>query len=110
MTLNKYLSKRELKPMLATLVDGPFDSQEWLFEIKIDGYRAIADLNKKNAEIYSRNLRSFNDRFPNLVKHLQNLNLDAILDGEIVVLDEKGVSHFQLLQNTKTEKNVYFYV
>jgi bifunctional non-homologous end joining protein LigD len=96
--------------MLATLVDSPFDSREWLFEIKLDGFRAIAELNRKNVEIYSRNFHPFNDRFPNLVQHLKDFNLDAILDGEIVALDEEGVSHFQLLQNYKTEKNIYFYI
>jgi bifunctional non-homologous end joining protein LigD len=99
-----------LKPMLATLVDHPFDSQEWLFEIKLDGFRAISELNRKSVEIYSRNFQSFNDRFPTLVQHLQNFDLDAILDGEIVALDKEGISHFQLLQNYKTEKNIYFYI
>ena len=106
----KKTKPHHFKPMLATLVDQPFDSQEWLFEIKLDGFRAIAELNKKSVEIYSRNFQSFNERFPTLVQHLQHLNLDAILDGEIVALDEEGISHFQALQNHTTEKNIYFYV
>ncbi len=96
--------------MLATLVDHSFDHPDWLFEIKLDGFRAIADLNQKKVELYSRNLQLFNERFPLLVKQLQELNIDAIFDGEIVALDKKGISHFQLLQNYKTEKNIYFYV
>lgn len=99
-----------LKPMLCTLIDQPFDSTEWLFEIKLDGFRALAELNGKKVEIYSRNLQTFNERFPQLVQHLKALNLDAVLDGEIVALDAKGVSHFQWLQNDRTEENIYFYV
>lgn len=100
--------KRE--PMLATLIDKPFDSPEWLFEVKLDGFRALAQLNKKSVALYSRNFLSFNERFPTLIDSLQKLNLEAILDGEIVVLDEKGISHFQLLQNYTTGNNLYFYV
>lgn len=97
-------------PMLATLVDEPFDHKEWLFEIKLDGFRALAELDDRKVKLYSRNLKSFNERFPILVENLRGLKLDAVLDGEIVALDEMGVSHFQLLQNDPTEENVFYYV
>lgn len=99
-----------IKPMLATLVDKPFDDPQWLFEIKWDGFRAIAELEGPKVNIYSRNLISFNSRFPELVAQLKKQKLNAILDGEIVVLDEKGISHFQLLQNLSSEENLYYYV
>lgn len=99
-----------IKPMLATLVDQPFDSKDWLFEIKWDGFRAIAELEGSEVNLYSRNLQSFNERFPLVVEHLKALKLDAVLDGEIVALDKKGISHFQDLQNNRSEANVYFYV
>ncbi len=98
------------KPMLASTVDKPFDSKEWLFEIKLDGFRALANLNGKKVSLYSRNFNSFNQSFPALVEELKSLNLDAVLDGEIVALDEHGISHFQALQNYKSESNIYFYV
>lgn len=88
-----------IKPMLAVLVDKPFDRENWIFEIKWDGYRAIAEIAKGNVQLYSRNLLSFNEKFPTLVKSLQRLKGDMVLDGEIVLLDSNGLPQFQLLQN-----------
>ena len=89
---------KKIKPMLATLVEEPFDHPDWLFEIKLDGYRAIADVSGGTAELYSRNFTSFTEKFAQITKALSN-GVDAVYDGEIVVLDEKGRSRFQLLQN-----------
>ena len=99
-----------LKPMLATLIDEPFNDPAWIFEIKWDGFRALAELQGSHVSIYSRNQLSFNERFPIILRDLAQLDLDAIVDGEIVVLDQEGKSHFQMLQNHQTEKNTYFYV
>src|SRR4051812_36994875 len=52
-----------LKPMLATLVDAPFDDEAWQFEVKWDGYRALAMMNKKEVQLKSRNDKSFNEKF-----------------------------------------------
>jgi bifunctional non-homologous end joining protein LigD len=90
---------RHIKPMLATLVDKPFDAKGWLFEVKWDGFRAIAEIYKNKVELYSRNLLLFNEHFPQIVKTLSKLKKDMVLDGEVVVLDKHGKSHFQLLQN-----------
>jgi bifunctional non-homologous end joining protein LigD len=89
----------EVKPMLATLAGEPFNNDEWLFEIKLDGYRAIAEINDGTVNLHSRKNQSFNSKFIPVVKELQNINGNVILDGEIVVLDEEGKSDFQLLQN-----------
>lgn len=108
-----FIKKKEspsLKPMLATLIDEPFDSNEWLFEIKLDGFRALANLHSSQVKLYSRNLKSFNERFPLIVEDLKALKLNAVLDGEIVALDPEGISHFQMLQNTVSEENIFFYV
>jgi bifunctional non-homologous end joining protein LigD len=103
---------RPIKPMLATLHDAPFDDPNWVFEIKWDGFRAIADCANSKVELYSRNLISFNDRFGPIVKALQKAKLNAVLDGEVVVVDDKGKSHFQLLQNYQQtgEGNIIYYV
>jgi bifunctional non-homologous end joining protein LigD len=90
---------RPLKPMLATLTDQPFDRAGWLFEIKWDGYRAIAEIARNNVRLYSRRLLSLSERFPAIVAALEKFNRQAMFDGEIVVLDQKGRSHFQYLQN-----------
>lgn len=88
-----------VKPMLATLVDEPFDRAGWSFEVKWDGYRAVAETRRRGAELYSRNLLSFESRFPPIVKALRELKHDMVLDGEVVVLDAEGRSRFEMLQN-----------
>jgi len=85
--------------MLATLVDEPFDREGWSFEVKWDGYRAIAEVERRHVALYSRNHTVFNDAFPTVVDSLKQLKHSAVLDGEVVALDEAGRSQFQLLQN-----------
>lgn len=92
-----------LIPMLATLVDKPFDEQGWLYEVKWDGYRAIAFLNKEKVALKSRNDKSFNEKYYPLVTALREWNLNAIVDGEIIVVDEQGRSNFEKLQNWRSE-------
>lgn len=94
---------RDLSPMLATLVDKPFDDEDWSFEIKWDGYRALAFRHKKTATLQSRNQKSFDDRFYPVLDALKQWDTDAVLDGEIVVVDDKGISHFHALQNWRSE-------
>jgi bifunctional non-homologous end joining protein LigD len=89
---------RTIHPMLATLVDGPFDDDDWLFEIKWDGYRAIAYIEDGDVRLVSRNQNQFNDYpelrdLPDYVKTRK-----AVLDGEIVALDEQGRPSFSLMQ------------
>lgn len=84
--------------MLAKLHDKAFNDPNWIFEIKWDGYRAIAEINGKNTRLYSRNGLSFEKNYPLVVAALSNIQHDCILDGEIVALDDKGVPRFQLLQ------------
>src|SRR5659263_277666 len=88
-----------LKPMLATLIERPFDSSQWIYEIKWDGYRVVAEVKNGKVHLFSRNRISFNKQFESIVKSLERMQLDnAVFDGEIVVLDENGKSGFQLLQ------------
>jgi bifunctional non-homologous end joining protein LigD len=97
--------------MLATLTDKPFSSNEWLYEIKYDGYRAISVI-EKEVEIISRNNISFNSLFAALLPELKKIPHSCVLDGEIVVEDKKGRSGFQLLQNyqNKGEGSLRYYV
>lgn len=101
-----------VKPMLAQLANEPFDDPEWIFELKWDGYRAIAEVEKSKVNIYSRNGLPFNHKFFPLVQHLKKLGQNAVLDGEIVVLSDKGHPVFQKLQNfdEKDSDNLCFYV
>jgi bifunctional non-homologous end joining protein LigD len=88
-----------LEPMLATLVDQPPRGEQWLYEIKWDGIRAIAFLDNEEARITSRSGLRCDRQYPELaVMPHQMASRQAILDGEIAVLDEKGVSRFHLIQ------------
>jgi bifunctional non-homologous end joining protein LigD len=102
-----------IEPMLAQLVDGPPEGGTWLHETKFDGYRIQAHINVGDVRIYTRSGQDWTDRFPTLAAGFEKLNVkDAILDGEAVVLDEKGRSDFQKLQNAlkaQDQRSMFFY-
>ncbi|MGB7978485.1 MAG: non-homologous end-joining DNA ligase [Chlamydiales bacterium] len=102
---------RSVSPMLATLVDEPFDDKGWIFEIKWDGYRALGMKNGA-VRLLSRGQKSYNARFPTLVAELSRLKGSFVIDGEIVILDKEGKSNFQKLQNYYKKKigTPYYYV
>jgi bifunctional non-homologous end joining protein LigD len=92
-----------LGPMLATLVNEPFSSSEWSYEVKWDGYRALAFIKNGQVELKSRNAKSFNEKFYSVFAALQQSGLNAVIDGEIVVTNAKGLSNFGGLQNWRSE-------
>ncbi|AYL94902.1 DNA ligase D [Mucilaginibacter celer] len=103
---------QNIKPMKATLVDEPFDDPDWLYEVKWDGYRAIAIIDDKgSAELVSRNNLPFDKYYP-INKLLKAWKINAVIDGEIVVLNDKGISDFGALQNWRSEAdgNLVYYV
>ena len=88
-----------IHPMLATPVDEAFDGAEWLFEIKWDGYRAIAFIDQGKLRLVSRNQNELTERFPELKDLPKFVKAgSAILDGEVVALDEQGRASFSLMQ------------
>jgi bifunctional non-homologous end joining protein LigD len=87
-----------IKPMLAKLIDEPFDGNDWIFEVKWDGYRALAFVDKK-VKLLSRTNKSFLPLFEPIAEDLAKLKKRAVLDGEVVILDKKGRSDFQAMQN-----------
>jgi bifunctional non-homologous end joining protein LigD len=92
-----------LSPMLATLVDKPFDAPGWQYEIKWDGYRTLAFVNEGEVELKSRNDKSFNEKFYPIYDALGQWEINAVVDGEIVVVKDNGVSDFGALQNWRSE-------
>jgi bifunctional non-homologous end joining protein LigD len=88
-----------VKPMLATLTDKPFDRDDWVYEIKWDGYRAVSYLSNGKVNLLSRKLISFNKKFPLIVDALKAWKVKAVVDGEIVALNDAGNPDFQALQN-----------
>jgi bifunctional non-homologous end joining protein LigD len=93
----------EVKPMLATLVDEAFDESGWLYEIKWDGYRAISYIDNGDVRIRSRNNKDFNIKFYPIRQTLEGWKTRAVVDGEIVVLNEKGEPDFEALQEWRSE-------
>src|SRR5690606_7825519 len=90
-----------LSPQLATLVTAPPPRGEWLYELKLDGYRLLARIEGSDVRCFTRNGNDWTDRMPGIVKALKALKLpDCWLDGELVALDPKGVPDFQRLQNS----------
>lgn len=92
-----------MKPMLATLVDEPFDDRDWLYEVKWDGYRALCYIQNGQVDIMSRNNKSFNEKYYPMTKLLSTFSFNAVLDAELVVLNEKGISDFSAMQNWRSE-------
>lgn len=102
-----------VEPMAAQLSDRPaFDSPEWLFEIKWDGYRAIAEIHKNGNRLYSRNGLTFDKAYPKIFNALSMIKRNCIIDGEVVVFDEHGKPSFQKLQNYKNTDHysIQYYV
>ena len=98
--------KEEYQPMLAKLVKYVTQEEDWIFEEKLDGYRGIASINKSKVFLTSRNSKNLGEDYPSLIKALGNLNISAVLDGEIIVR-EKDRTNFQALQHYKpSQKNV----
>ena len=88
-----------IHPMLAESVEQPFDDKDWLFEIKWDGYRAIAFIDNGKLRLVSRNQNELTERYPELKDMAGSINAKtAILDGEVVALDVDGRASFSLMQ------------
>jgi len=90
---------RSISPMLATLVNEPFNGKDWLYEIKWDGYRAVAFIQEGKVRLVSRNQNDLTSAYPELQGLAENIRgLQAILDGEVCALDENGRASFSLMQ------------
>ena len=88
-------------PQLATLMKEAPEGEEWLHELKFDGYRMLCHLNAGKVRFWSRNQKDWTEKFPNLAKALKTFPVtNAILDGEIVIVDKAGRSSFQALQQS----------
>jgi len=105
-------SGRTYQPMLATLAQEIPRGAGWVFEVKWDGYRAIADVAGSEATLTSRNGNDLTARFQNVAKELAKAvkTPDCVLDGEVCALDESGRSSFSAMQQAKSGTPIVYYV
>ena len=98
--------------MLAELSHKVFSDNDWIFEIKWDGYRAVSEIKDGEVNLHSRNNISFNEKYFPIVETLKLFRIDVVFDGEVVVVDNFGKASFQLLQTyKKTGKgNLTYYI
>src|SRR3978361_1029380 len=108
MSRTSTLPKR-LQPMLATLPGAPFDDPGWIFEDKYDGFRMIAEIRRGKVALYSRNGKIISHSYIEVARALEAVKGDAVIDGELVALDQDGVSRFQLLQNALRDEAKLLY-
>src|SRR2546421_11390640 len=102
---------KPLQPMLATLIDEPFDNPSWVFETKWDGFRLVARIEDRHVTLFSRSGLIVSHNYMPIAKALEKFRKDAVIDGELVALDERGVSRFQLLQNAlRASANLHYCV
>lgn len=99
-------------PQLATLAERP-PGGEWVYEIKFDGYRVMARIHKGKVRLFTRNGHDWTAKMPEQARALQALKLgDSWLDGEMVVLDDRGLPDFQALQNAfevgRSDEIIYY--
>jgi ATP-dependent DNA ligase len=94
---------RFIEPMYARLVQSLPQGQEWLYEVKFDGYRCLAGRDETGVTLWSRRGNFFTKQFPQIARACERLPPNTLLDGEIVALDEKGRVSFNLLQHHRSK-------
>lgn len=102
-----------LKPQLATLTTEVPQGEDWLHEIKFDGYRLLCMIDKGKLKLITRNGNDWTRKFPDIVRAVGSLSVkQAVLDGELVAMTREGVSDFQSLQNALSggEQKLVYYV
>jgi DNA ligase D-like protein (predicted ligase) len=92
-----------VEPMECLPVSTLPEGSKWLWELKLDGYRAIAVKSGQKVRLYSRNLKPFDKKFPHITEALRDLADETTIDGDIVALDNAGRLSFNLLQNFVSE-------
>ncbi|MFL5810730.1 MAG: DNA ligase D, partial [Flavisolibacter sp.] len=100
---------RFIPPMQATRIEEPFNDPKFIYEIKWDGYRIIAKVEGGKVKLFSRSGLDYTSKYPPIAHALSRLEFDAIIDGEVVVLDEDGKPNFDSLQRYQEGDPILFY-
>ena len=101
----------DYSPMLATLAEGVPPGRDWLFEVKWDGYRALAYVAGSEVKLVSRNANDLTSRFPSVASAIAQATKspDCVLDGEVCALDSQGRSSFSAMQQGRAETPLVYY-
>src|SRR5262245_59124071 len=100
-----------IEPMLLLRSERLPEGPGWLYELKLDGYRALAIKAGGKVQLRSRNNNDFSHKFPLVVEALHPLPSESVIDGELVALDASGRPSFNTLQNSKSgSASVFYYV
>jgi DNA ligase D-like protein (predicted ligase) len=106
-----FMNASFIKPMLLLQKQALPGSGNWLYEIKLDGYRAIAYKTAGQVHLRSRNDKDFISRYPRIASALRSLPEDTVIDGEVVAFDEEGKPSFNALQNIgSSDAPIFYYV
>src|SRR5918999_2277847 len=98
-----------VEPMYAQLVQQLPEGKDWLYEVKFDGYRCLAERDTAGVALWSRRGNDFTAQFPNIAKACEQLPVCTLLDGEIVAIDENGRISFNLLQHHRSQAQALLY-
>src|SRR5438046_908718 len=111
MSSPEQLLRRVFPPMLATLAESPpRDEENWTYELKYDGFRAISAIVDGRIAMWSRNELNLEPRFPHIADALRRLRgPEMVIDGEVVALDEEGAPRFQLLQQGEKREKLFVF-
>jgi len=96
--------------MRATLAESTKNEAGWIYEIKWDGFRSITYLANDHVDIRSRNNKKFNEQFNPLRQGLEELDIRDVVDGEIIVTNEKGLPDFNALQTWRSEADGHLFI
>lgn len=100
-----------IEPMECALVSTLPEGPDWIYEVKLDGYRAIGVRTSLEMILYSRNHKNFNKRFPQIIEALADLPAETVIDGEVVALDDSGRPDFHRLQHFTAEApRIHYFV